>query len=404
MSRLTALVEAAYAAGASDLHIEAGLPPAFRVHGRLAVQPGPLSAADTRAMARSVAGEGGWERFVAERSLDLSRAIAGVRCRINVLHTRRGVGLAVRLLRPGVPTLAELNLHPDLEELSALSDGLVLVSGPTGSGKSSTIAALVQAINVARACHVLTLEEPVEHYYTPSRAFIRQREVGSDTPSYEQGLLDALREDPDVVVVGEMRRRETMRLTLDVAETGHLVFATVHSATVAEALHRVVAAFPSEIQDGVRAQLAGTLRAVVCQHLTARDDLGIRVPECAILRVDDAARNVIRSGDLERVTSVMETGANSGSYTRARYQRWLAARTRFHVPNRTAPGGPALDEAPAAPAPSLPPVSRRTAPPKRSALDRALSRTDDEAGVYVLDDSEEDAASILSNLLKGTEK
>ncbi|MCO4769706.1 MAG: PilT/PilU family type 4a pilus ATPase [Deltaproteobacteria bacterium] len=416
MSALTSLVEAAYAAGASDLHIEPGLPPAFRIDGRLTVQPGPLAPKDTRAMARQVAGDALWERFLADRSLDLSRALAGVRCRINVLQSRRGVGLAVRLLRPGVATLEQLNLHPSLAELASLPHGLVLVSGPTGSGKSSTIAALVQELNTSRSAHVLTLEEPVEHWYRPSRAFIRQREVGADTPSYEQGLLDALREDPDVIVVGEMRRPETMRLTLDAAETGHLVFTTVHSATVSEALHRIISAFPADAQDGVRAQLAGSLQAVVCQHLTLRSDLGIRVPECSILRASDAARNVIRSGKLQRIESVMETGSEAGSYTRERYSRWLHGRSSFHIPSRKAPGKSAqpAEEAPASdgiPLPELSPL-RRKGSPARSALDRALSRSDAPAHtvpppsagtgspVFVLDDVEADAAAILSDLLK----
>jgi len=399
MSKLNSLVAAAYAAGASDLHIEAGLPPAFRVDGRLTIQPGPIEPKESRAMARDVAGQDGWDRFLTDRSLDLSRNIAGVRCRLNLLHSRRGVGLAIRLLRPGVPSISELNLHPSLDELAALPHGLVLVSGPTGSGKSSTIAALVQAINVSRSCHILTLEEPVEHWYRSSRAFIRQREVGSDTPSYEQGLLDALREDPDVIVVGEVRRPQTMRLTLDAAETGHLVFTSVHSATVAEALHRIVAAFPAEIQDGVRAQLAGSLRAVVCQQLTLRDDLGIRVPELEILRVNDAARNVIRGGQLSRLPSVLETGADAGSYSRERYRRWLDARPSFHTPPKVAPGQQPGDELPPPPSP---------APRKRSALDRAIGRSDmelpavaspDGAPVFVLDEVEEDAASILSGLL-----
>ena len=409
MPTLTSLVEAAYAAGASDLHVEAGLPPAFRIDGRLTVQAGPLAPRETRAIAMQAAGDG-WDRFQEGGSLDLSKSVAGVRCRINILRSRRGVGLAVRLLRPGVPTLEQLNLHPSLTELSSLPHGLVLVSGPTGAGKSSTIAALVQELNTSRAAHVLTLEEPVEHWYRSARAFIRQREVGVDTPSYEQGLLDALREDPDVIVVGEMRRPETIRLTLDAAETGHLVLTTVHSATVSEALHRIVSAFPANAQDAVRAQLAGSLVAVVCQHLTLRADLGIRVPECSILRVNDAARNVIRSGNMDRIESVLETGGDVGSFTRERYQRWLDGGRSFHVPSRRAPG----DEASEPTAPSMPelePVSRR--PAKRSALDRALSRTDSQAAViappqagagdasnvYVLDDVEEDAASILSGLL-----
>src|SRR5262249_39203600 len=156
-----------------------------------------------------------------------------------------------------------LNLHPDLRKLVTHTHGLILVSGPTGSGKSSTLAALIQEINLNEARHIVTIEAPIEYTFRPRRAYIRQREVGRDTPSFEQALLDALREDPDVLMVGEMREPETMRLTLNASETGHLVLATVHSATCAEALQRVVAAFPAEIQSGVAAMLADCLLAVI---------------------------------------------------------------------------------------------------------------------------------------------
>jgi len=390
MSQLTSLVEAAYAAGASDLHLEPGLPPAFRVDGRLQLQSGPLTPETLRGMAREAAGTS-WEQFAEARSLDLSRKLAGVRCRINVLQSRRGLGLAIRLLRPTVASLDALNLHPSLKELAALPHGLVLVSGPTGSGKSSTIAALVQEINATRTEHILTLEQPVEYWMRPQRSFIRQREVGRDTPSFEQGLLDALREDPDVIVVGEMRRPETMRLTLDAAETGHLVFTTVHASTVAEALHRVIAAFPAEARDGVRAQLAGAIAAVVCQRLTYRPDLGIRVPECAILRANDAARGSIRQGTLTQLPTILETGANHGSWTADRYRRWLEGRARFHVPSRRAPGPAADDELPPPPPPPVRPKTRTPVATKPAPAS---------GNVFVLDEEPADSAAILSELLK----
>ncbi len=398
MTQLSSLVEAAFAAGASDLHLEPGLPPAFRVDGRLQIQAGALSSAALQSMAREAAGDS-WDRFLRDRSLDLSRAFSGVRCRVNVLRSRRGVGLAIRLLQPSVASLDALNLHPSLKELSALPHGLVLVSGPTGSGKSSTIAALIQEINTTRAEHILTLEQPVEYWLRPQRSFIRQREVGRDTPTFEQGLLDALREDPDVIVVGEMRRQETMRLTLDAAETGHLVFTTVHASTVAESLHRIVSAFPAEAREGVQAQLAGALAAVVCQRLVWRPELGVRVPECSILRTSEAARASIRQGSLTQLPTILETGANHGSWTVERYRRWLDARPRFHVPSRTAPGPqPSEEEAPDLPSMPrtsttatlrLPPRTPRRAKPPAS-----------EGNVFVLDDEGDDPSSILSELLK----
>src|SRR5207253_230283 len=174
-------------------------------------------------------------------------------------------------------TVEKLNLHPDLRKLVARDNGLILVSGPTGCGKSSTLAALIQEINLSEARHIVTIESPIEYSFRPRRAYIRQREVGRDTPSFEQALLDALREDPDVLMVGEMRDPETMRLTLNASETGHLVLATVHSSTCAEALQRVVSAFPAEIQSSVSSQLADCLVAVISQRLRFRADLNIRV-------------------------------------------------------------------------------------------------------------------------------
>ncbi len=394
MSRLTDLVEAAYAAGASDLHLEPGLPPAFRVDGKLQIQHGPMPASEVKQMAREVAGSEGWTAFLKDRSLDLSRSLAGVRCRINVLQSRRGVGLAIRLLTAFVATIDSLNLHPSLEELSRLKHGLVLVSGPTGSGKSSTIAALVQEINATRAAHILTLEAPVEHWLRPQRAFIRQREVGRDTPSFEQGLMDALREDPDVIVVGEMRRPETMRLTLDAAETGHLVFSTVHSSSVGEAIHRISGAFPAEVRPAVLAQLADALAGVVCQTLVHREDLGIRVPECEILRLNSAAKASIRSGTLHQLATVLETGAEAGSWTLDRYRRWLAGRKRFHVPSRRAPG-PKADVP--EPKPDLPPLQQPAGPVPPPAPVSPTPTAGD--GVFVLDDTADDPSSILSELL-----
>ncbi len=405
MTRLAQLVEAAYSAGASDLHLEPGLPPAFRVDGRLRVQSGPLAAADVRGMAREVAGADGWDRFGQSRSLDLSRSISGVRCRINVLQSRRGVGMAIRLLTAFVPTVDSLNLHPSFKELVELKHGLVLVSGPTGSGKSSTIAALVQEVNTTRAKHVVTLEQPVEFWLRPQRSFIRQREVGRDTPSFEQGLLDSLREDPDVIVVGEMRRRETMRLTLDAAETGHLVFTTVHSSSVPEALARIIAAFPPEARDGVQAQLADCLAAVICQRLVFRDDLGVRIPECEVLRMSTASRASVRNGALVQLKTAMETSAAEGSWTLDRYRRWLEGRASFHVPPRRAPGdGEHAPEGevevqglpPLTVSPAAVPEAARTAP---VASGRSGTTPEPSEDVFVLDGGGDDPRSILSELL-----
>jgi len=330
---LESLITAANRQGASDLHLEPGLPAAVRVRGALKTAGEPLTGKTLLDMAREILGNDAWQHFLTQRSTDFSKTIGGVRCRINIMHTSRGVGFAVRLLASFQATIDRLNLHPDLKKLVTPTHGLVIISGPTGCGKSSTLAALIQEINLTESRHVLTLESPIEHIFRARRAFIRQREVGRDTPSFAQGLLDALREDPDVVMVGEMREPETMRLTLNAAETGHLVFATVHSGSCAEALQRVVLAFPPEIQNNVAAQLADSLLAVVCQRLRFRPDLNIRVPECEILRSTSSVKTFIRNRDFFKLPQALETGLDHGMWSFDRYQNWMAKRTQWHVPN-----------------------------------------------------------------------
>ncbi|HEV2208346.1 MAG TPA: PilT/PilU family type 4a pilus ATPase [Verrucomicrobiae bacterium] len=360
---LDSLVNLAATNGASDLHLEAGLPAAVRVRGALRTVGEPLSPKLLMEMARQVIGDEQWPRFVAQRSSDLSRNIQGVRCRINVLQTARGIGFAIRLLASFQATVERLNLHTDLKKLVDHTHGLILVSGPTGSGKSSTLAALIQEINLTDARHIVTIESPIEYNFRPRRAYIRQREVGRDTPSFEQALLDALREDPDVLMVGEMRDPETMRLTLSASETGHLVLATVHSSTSAEALQRVVSAFPAEIQSGVAAQLADCLVAVIAQRLRFRQDLNIRVPECEILMATHAVKNFIRNRDFFKIASSLETGAEHGMWSFQRYRNWLENRTNWTLPDQAAQAAesePAEPSAPPVVLPAFAPAPRTT--------------------------------------------
>lgn len=354
---LDTLIAAAQSQGASDLHLEAGLPAAFRIRGTLQIAGEPVPAAALQNLARDLIGPEQWPGFLERRSHDFSRTLAGVRCRLNVFHTARGIAMAIRVLAAFQATLERLNLHPDLRQLVTHTHGLVLISGPTGSGKSSTLAALIQEINLSEPRHILTVESPIEYSFRPRRAFLRQREVGRDTPSFEQALLDALREDPDVLMVGEMREPETMRLTLNAAETGHLVLATVHSGSCAEALQRVVLAFPSEIQNNICAQLAECLVAVVCQRLRFRPDLNIRVPECEVLRPTVPVKAFIRNRDFFKIPQVLEMGGEHGMWTFERYQAWLARRTDWHLPNpkdETPDDEPARAPDPANPTPRSP--------------------------------------------------
>ncbi|HTY88975.1 MAG TPA: PilT/PilU family type 4a pilus ATPase [Candidatus Acidoferrum sp.] len=370
---LDSLIAAAAANGASDLHLEAGMPAAVRVRGALQVTGEPIAPRTLADIARRVIGEEQWPVFLERRSYDLSKTIQGVRCRLNVLQTARGVGLAIRLLAPFQATVEKLNLHPDLKKLVKNTHGLILVSGPTGCGKSSTLAALIQEINLTETRHVVTVESPIEYAFRPRRAYIRQREVGRDTPSFEQALLDALREDPDVLMVGEMRDPETMRLTLSASETGHLVVATVHSATCAEALQRVASAFSPEIQGAVCAQLADCLVAVISQRLRFRPDLNIRVPECEILVATHAVKNFIRTREFFKIISAIETGADHGMWSFQRYAKWLDTRTNFYVPGRDAeppdsePAETSPADAPLPPIAAAPKIEKKGGTTKPSA-------------------------------------
>jgi twitching motility protein PilT len=332
---LESLVGLAASNGASDLHLEPGLPAALRIRGALRTSGEPVAAELLLQCARNAIGEAHWPEFLERRSHDMSRTINGTRCRINILQSARGVGFAIRLLSAFTATLEKLNLHPDLKKLTAPMNGLVLVSGPTGSGKSSTLAALLQEINLAEARHIVTIESPIEYTFKPRRSYIRQREVGRDTPSFDQALLDALREDPDVLMVGEMRDPETMRLTLNAAETGHLVLATVHSSTCVEAIQRVVSAFPAEIQSSVASQIADSLVGVICQRLRFRSELNIRVPECEILMPSHAVKNFIRNRDFFKITSSVETGADHGMWTFQRYRNWLDSKKNWFIPGQS---------------------------------------------------------------------
>jgi twitching motility protein PilT len=351
---LEALIGLAAASGASDLHLEAGLPAAIRVRGTLKTAGEPLSGKLLLEAARQTIGEEQWPHFLERRSADLSKTVHGVRCRINVLQTSRGVGFAIRLLSSFQATVEKLNLHPDIKKLVTQTHGLILVSGATGSGKSSTLAALIQEINLTDSRHIVTIESPIEYTFRPRRSYIRQREVGRDTPSFEQALLDSLREDPDVLMVGEMRDPETMRLTLGASETGHLVLATVHSSTCAEALQRVVSAFPAEIQSSVAAQLADSLVAVIAQRLRFRQDLNIRVPECEILIATHAVRSFIRNRDFFKIASPLETGAEHGMWSFQRYRTWLESRNNWYLPGQTPEPVEAESSEPATTPTSLP--------------------------------------------------
>jgi twitching motility protein PilT len=310
--------------GASDLHLETEAPPVARVRGELRVLRDAVSATRLTGAAKAQLGDEGWSQFLLRGSADLSADIAATRCRISIYRTVRGLAVAVRLLQASASDLAACNLHPDLRNFIEARTGLVIVSGPTGSGKSTTLAALVEEINSWRAWNVISLESPIEYLFTNRRSFIRQREIPTHSPSYEQAIIDALRENPDALVIGEMRSPEVMRLTLNAAETGHLVLTTMHSASCGEALSRLCMSFAAEIQSSIRAQLADCLVGVVCQRLDPLDDAHMLLPRCEILTASTAAKGTIRAGHFSQIATVLQSGGDDGMWNFDRYRRWMA--------------------------------------------------------------------------------
>jgi twitching motility protein PilT len=355
--------------GASDVHVEAGTPVVARVRGELQPLEAVASGEQLVQASQDLLGADGWAQFRNRGSADVTVVIAGVRCRASFYRTVRGVAIAIRLLAPSVKDLHACNLHPDLRRLIGPTTGLVIVSGPTGSGKSTTLAALIEEINSVRARHIVTLESPLEYLFTNRRSYIRQREIPTHAPSFEQGIVDALRENPDVLVIGEMRTPEVMRLTLDAAETGHLVLATMHSASCAEALSRLCMSFPSDIQPVIRAQLADCLVGVICQRLDFLNAQRLRVPRCEVLLPSSGAKGVIRSGQFSQLANALQAGGDEGMWSFDRYQRWIEQYTEWvRPPTLTSSEAVPVNRAPTAPLGPRVPL-RKTPPPSLPADD-----------------------------------
>lgn len=326
------IVRLAQGQNATDVHLEPGLPITLRVHGELLRTSQVASRDLLHQIAQELLPDMAWDDFWAKGSADLTRVVSGVQCRVNVMKSDRGVGMAIRLLSSITNTLKTCNLHPQLLNLIDREVGLILLTGPTGSGKSTTLSALIEEINQRSSKHIVTLESPIEYRANPKKSLIRQREVGIHTPSYEQGLMDALREDPDVIVVGEMRDAESMRWTLNAAETGHLVIATMHASNASDAVYRMIMSFAPERQASIQAQLADALVAIVSQNMTFRSDLSLSVPTLEILMGTHASKNAIRKGEVMKLLSIMQAGGPDGHWTFDRYKSWLAEKTDWVFP------------------------------------------------------------------------
>jgi twitching motility protein PilT len=312
------LLEQMVARSASDLHITVGAHPAVRVRGRL--EPlqdiAPLTGEVTQQLLYRVLSTDQQKQLEINRQIDFAHSIPGLaRFRVNVYWQRETLGAAFRLIPTEIKTLEELGIPSSLHALTDKPRGLVLVTGPTGSGKSTTLAALIDEINRKRAEHILTIEDPIEFVHRHKRCVVNQREIGVDATSFAEALRAALRQDPDVILVGEMRDLETIGTALTAAETGHLVFATLHTQSAPGTIDRIIDAFPAGQQDQVRIQLAATLEGIVTQALLPTADGSGRVPALEILFPDDAVRNLIRQAKVEQVYSVMQTGTGRGMQT-----------------------------------------------------------------------------------------
>jgi twitching motility protein PilT len=303
---------------ASDLHLSAGSPPVIRVNGRLERLPDfeKLSPEETRDLVYRIVSTEQQKHLETRRQLDFSYSVPGLaRFRVNAYFQRAAIGAAFRLIPAEIKPLEELNMPAKLYELADKPRGLVLVTGPTGSGKSTTLASLLDYINHTRHEHILTIEDPIEFLHWHQTCIVNQREIGPDATSFAEGLRAALRQDPDVILVGEMRDLETISTALTAAETGHLVFATLHTQSAPQTIDRVIDVFPAEQQDQVRVQLASTLQGVVTQNLVQTADGRGRVAALEILIPDDAVRNLIRTAKVEQIYSVMQTSTSRGMMT-----------------------------------------------------------------------------------------
>jgi twitching motility protein PilT len=320
------LLKIAIERNASDLHITAGLPPMLRIDGRLVPTEFPrLKPEDTKRLIYAILNDKQREKFERDLELDTSYGIAGYgRFRLNVFKQRGAVSAAFRSIPNIIKTPQELGLPDIVNELSKKRSGLILVTGPTGVGKSTTLAAIIDIINSTRSEHILTIEDPIEFIHTHKKSMINQRELGVDTYSFANALRAALREDPDVILVGEMRDLETISGVLTAAETGHLVLSTLHTIDAPQTIDRIIDVFPTHQQQQVRIQLAGVLEAIISQQLIPAATGSGRVLACEVLIANSAVKNIIREGKVHQLKAIMQTNRQIGMQTmdQALYDLW----------------------------------------------------------------------------------
>lgn len=318
MPDIASLISFALENDCSDIHLDCSLPVVFRRLGNLVQGQFQLGAEGTEALIRSLLNQRQKDRLDKGEDLDFSFECLGSRQRVNVYRQKGHLCAAIRILSNETPTLEKLGLPKVLGDLAAEPRGLVLVTGPTGSGKSTTLAAMIDRINNSRSQHILTIEDPIEYVYNHGKCMIHQREVGTDVDSFAGALRSAMREDPDVILVGEMRDYETISAAVTAAETGHLVLSTLHTTGAAQTLDRIIDVFPPHSQGQIRSQLAGVLKGIITQTLLPKADGSGRVVATEILVATDAILSLIREGKCYQIPSMMQAGGGYGMMTLSR--------------------------------------------------------------------------------------
>ncbi|WP_282019947.1 type IV pilus twitching motility protein PilT [Planomicrobium okeanokoites] len=300
----------------SDIHLTTGIPPVFRMHGTLRRYGEEMITPEhSEAIAKAIMPDSLWETFLEKGEMDYSYAISGIgRYRVNTFHQRGSISHAFRAIPTIVPTVDDLKMPQTLKKLAEIHQGLILVTGPTGSGKSTTLAAMIRHINEEMTKHIITLEDPIEYLHRHGTSIIDQREVGFDTNSFANGLRAALRQDPDVILVGEMRDLETIMTAITAAETGHLVMGTLHTSSAATTIERIIDVFPPEQQSQVRTQLGGILKAVIAQRLLPTADGKGRVAATEIMISNPAVANLIRTEKVHQIPNVILTNRAAGMH------------------------------------------------------------------------------------------
>lgn len=302
---------------ASDLHITTGVPCIVRIHGRLvSFDDQRLTPEDTKQFVRDITNDMQWDKLNKKGEVDFSYALPGIqRFRVNAYRQRNTYSVALRLVNTTVPSFEELGLPLVVKELSQKNSGLIIVTGPTGSGKSTTLASMINSINETKDRHIITLEDPIEYLFKHNKSVIEQREIGIDSISFTNALRASLRQDPDVILVGEMRDHETISIALTAAETGHLVFSTLHTIGAASTVDRIIDVFPAHQQSQVRIQLAMTLQGVVSQQLLTRADQNGRAAAIEVMIANTAVRNIIREGKVHQLNNIIQMNGKIGMRT-----------------------------------------------------------------------------------------